>query len=297
MTLQQLAFFYEISRVLNFTKAAENLYTSQSSLSHTIRALEDELGVPLFVRSRGKKVTLSRYGEILLPHAEKVLEAIEQGKKEIDAAKENERITLHMSHSHSVASICIPGVIDAFEEERGEDRIYFQRNVNHRGYSPITELLDGKTEMVIAACTGDSPELEYITLAWQQLYVLMHKGHPLADRESISIEDLRGENLVLMRDNADLNRLIYEMMGEDIPQSRIQYCSDWGTMCAAVTSKQVVAISPKLGMATGIIRQIPIKHKDALRPLNLIYRREEKPAVVQEFIDFCREYGKRGVIV
>lgn len=64
MTLKQIEYFLALSDTLNFAKTAEQLYTTQPSISRQIRALEEELGIPLFYR-HSRKVELTRAGQYL----------------------------------------------------------------------------------------------------------------------------------------------------------------------------------------------------------------------------------------
>ncbi|SCC18278.1 Protein of unknown function [Bacillus mobilis] len=69
--LRQLEYFLAVSKELHFTKAAEKLNISQPSLSQQIRALEHEIGMPLFDRI-GKKISLTDAGRILLLHSKTI---------------------------------------------------------------------------------------------------------------------------------------------------------------------------------------------------------------------------------
>ena len=62
MTTKQLAYAAELAKTLNFNRAAENLFISQPTLTYQIKALEDEIGFPLFDRS-GKGAALTPAGE------------------------------------------------------------------------------------------------------------------------------------------------------------------------------------------------------------------------------------------
>ena len=79
ITTDQLEFFMEICREKNFSRAAENLLVSQSSLSKQIKHLEDEVGVILFHRTL-KATTLTPEGEAFFEYAEKILENYQQMK-------------------------------------------------------------------------------------------------------------------------------------------------------------------------------------------------------------------------
>ncbi len=72
MEIWQLRTFCEIAETLNFTKASEKLHLTQSAVSHQIKALEEELGVPLFIRAK-RGVLLTDAGKVALEHAKRIL--------------------------------------------------------------------------------------------------------------------------------------------------------------------------------------------------------------------------------
>jgi len=77
VTLQQLTYFLAAAEHGSFSAAAEALFMSQPSLSEQVRRLEDELGVPLFIRL-GRGLALTEAGRTFLPHAERTLADAEQ---------------------------------------------------------------------------------------------------------------------------------------------------------------------------------------------------------------------------
>ena len=78
MELRHLRYFTVLAGTLNFTRAAERLHVTQSTLSHQIRQLEDEIGQPLFERV-GRRVSLTEAGDEFLHHAAQALRAIDLG--------------------------------------------------------------------------------------------------------------------------------------------------------------------------------------------------------------------------
>lgn len=74
--MSQIKYVLEASRTLNFTRAAENCHVSQPALTKAIKALESELGAPLFHRE-GKRVLLTDFGRSMLPHLQHIMEETE----------------------------------------------------------------------------------------------------------------------------------------------------------------------------------------------------------------------------
>src|SRR6185503_9307829 len=98
MDIRDLQVFLAVSTRLNFTRAAEDVNLSQPSVSVRIRQLEQELGVKLF-EQLGKKVALTEAGLLLVPHARRVIAAIEGAQHAIDELQGLERGTLRIGAS------------------------------------------------------------------------------------------------------------------------------------------------------------------------------------------------------
>ncbi|HEX6449197.1 MAG TPA: LysR family transcriptional regulator [Trebonia sp.] len=99
---RDLRYFVAIAEELHFTRAAERLYVSQPALSKQIRMLERQLGAELFERDR-QGVALTPVGAALLPHARRVLAAWDQAWQAAEQAKSEQRATLVVGMSTSLA--------------------------------------------------------------------------------------------------------------------------------------------------------------------------------------------------
>src|SRR5262245_47057291 len=82
MEMSQLRTFRAVAEALNFTRAAERLRLTQSAVSHQIKALEEDLGEPLFIRAK-RGVKLSQAGKIALEYVERILDEAEAMRERI----------------------------------------------------------------------------------------------------------------------------------------------------------------------------------------------------------------------
>jgi DNA-binding transcriptional LysR family regulator len=87
MEVRQLQIFRTLAEELNFTRTAERVHTVQSNVTAQIKALEEELGTPLFDRL-GRRVTLTDAGRRFQPFANQALVAMEQGLRAVESGAE-----------------------------------------------------------------------------------------------------------------------------------------------------------------------------------------------------------------
>ncbi len=116
MNLEQLRSFVEVARFGNFTRAAEELYLAQPSLSRQIAALEQDLGAELFHRARGGS-TLTVAGESLLPLARRMLADAESVRRELAELAGLERGRVRLGATPTLCISLVAEVLSAFHAE------------------------------------------------------------------------------------------------------------------------------------------------------------------------------------
>src|SRR5215469_12103175 len=112
MEVRQLQIFRILAEELNFTRTAEKINTVQSNVTAQIKALEEELGTPLFDRL-GRRVVLTDAGHRFLPFAEQALEAMEQGQRALRNGSDPTG-PLRISAPESQLTYRLPPVLHAF---------------------------------------------------------------------------------------------------------------------------------------------------------------------------------------
>jgi DNA-binding transcriptional LysR family regulator len=116
MKLSQLRILVAVAEYENFSEAASYLEMSQSAVSHAIAALEEHLGVVLFLRGR-HGARLTPVGERILPHARAIVLQADEVEKEADLARGLEGGQVRIASFRSVATHVLPSVIAKFHQQ------------------------------------------------------------------------------------------------------------------------------------------------------------------------------------
>ncbi len=189
MNLQQLRYVRETIRCgLSLTAAAEVLHTSQPGISRQIRDLEDELGVPIFVR-HGKRVTdLTEAGRALAEIVDRVLQETENLRVAAAEFHDQEAGSLVIAATHTQARYALPAVVAEFKRRYPRVRLSLVQ-----GNPPqIAEMtLSGKADIGIATEALDHyPRLLALPGYTWQHGVIVPRGHPLQTEARVSLEQL-----------------------------------------------------------------------------------------------------------
>ena len=193
MELRQLKYFIRTAQTLNFSEAARSLYVSQSTLSQQIKALEDELGTVLFQRD-SHSASLTQSGSMLLPLAIQTIQDSEACKAQVNDLKEMLTGELNIGVTYSFSHILTETVKNFVKEYPG-----VKLNIFYRNMAELMEALRHREVDLVLAFKPDQPydEIETSNLFSDKLSVIMRKDHALADRESISLDELRHHRLAI----------------------------------------------------------------------------------------------------
>lgn len=194
MNIKQLEYLVKVAETQSITRAAEELYISQPSLSHSIKELETEMNITIFHRSQ-KGVILTTQGEEFLSYARQILEQINLLNRRYKEEEAPQQI-------FSVAGQHYAFVVDAFVQllRRYEQDDYQASLKEMRTYEVIEDVANLKSEIgVIYRSHYNSQvinaELKNKHLSFQSLikvkpHIFMYKDHPLKSKERIKLEDL-----------------------------------------------------------------------------------------------------------
>lgn len=209
MQLDRLATFMEVARTGNVTRAAHSLGLSQPALTERLRALERELGTDLFVRTQ-RGVRLNDAGRGFLPHAERVLAAVDEGRRAIEQMRNGEIGRLAIGAAPAVSTYVLPGALRRFRAEHPQ--VHLSVRTGHS--EEVLELVLREEVQVGLVREIRHPDIETKALYEDELVLVVEPRHPFAARGRIRIAELAGEHLVTFDRASSYNELTQALFRE-----------------------------------------------------------------------------------
>lgn len=219
MNLALLKTFLAVAETGSFTRAARDAFVTQPAISQHIKALEEELGVQLFIR-RGQRIHLTPEGEELRRHSRTIIKAVEVAEfslKEMSALKRGRlRIgaTMYMAY-------LLPPVLMEFKRRHP----LVQVDVRFHNSARVIQLVEeGAVDFGFAGGMTNTPSCLGITpVHVERLALAALPDHPLAARRQVKPADLRDHMLAVREQGTYTRRRIMQWFGtEPLPQNLIE---------------------------------------------------------------------------
>ncbi len=187
MKLQQLRYLCEVARRdLSVSAAAEALHTSQPGVSKQVKALEDELGIEVFVRHGKRIVAVTEPGKAVVEIAERILAEAANLKRAGEEFANQKLGTLTVATTHTQARYALPRAVAAFKKRYPKVRLTL-----HQGNpTQICEMvLSGEADLAIATeSIAEFPGLVSMPCYQWNRCVVVPPGHPLAKAKPLTLE-------------------------------------------------------------------------------------------------------------
>lgn len=196
MELRQIKYFIEVAKMEHVTDAAVNLHVAQSAVSRQIANLEDELKVKLFERE-GRNVKLTTAGRIFLEHVEIALLEIDNAVEKVNEFLNPETGVIRIGFPNNLSANTLPAVISSFR---------------HHYPNISMQVRQGSLKFLIQAVMKGSLNLAFVTpvpmneknvngriFFTEKMVVLLPRDHILAEQETVHLDQLRNDPMVLFR--------------------------------------------------------------------------------------------------
>ncbi|MCP5180278.1 MAG: HTH-type transcriptional regulator CysB [Pseudomonadales bacterium] len=292
MKLQQLRYVWEVANHdLNVSVTAQSLFTSQPGISKQIRLLEDELGVEIFARS-GKHLThITPVGEEIVALAGEVLRKVGDIKKLAQEYSNERQGSLSIATTHTQARYALPTVIQSFREEYPEVSLH----MNQGTPAQIAELAaSGRVDFCIATEGMDLfQDLVMMPCYRWNRSVVTPKGHPLARRQPLRLEDVAEFPIVTY---------VFGFTGRSRLDDAFRRQGLTPNVVFTATDTDVIKTYVRLGLGVGIIatmaydplhdRDLEILPADALFASSITHIGFRKGTFLRKYMyDFMRRFA------
>ena len=292
----RLRVFVTAARTLSFSKCAAALSITQPAVSRHIGELEARYGMPLF--SRGSSgVALTKAGELLLSHAERLLSAYQKMDYDMELLSQTSQGRLSVGASTTIAMYLLPPVLAAFMERAGGVEVSMLS-----GNSENVEqwLRDGTVDIGFVENASRRPWLHYEPLMADELVLVAGTSGRYAGVESVTVEELRSIPLVLREKGSGTREIIENALarhGVGVQDLRVVIeLSSTEAIKSFVRSSDTMAIVSVIALhrelADGSLRIVDIDGVDMPREFATVVRPGEFSGLNARFHGFIiREAG------
>ena len=194
MTLTELRYVVTLARERHFGRAAERCHVSQPTLSVAVKKLEDELGIPLFERSKSS-IRVTETGQRIIEQAQRVLDQVGVIRDMAQDGKNQLNSPLKVGAIYTIGPYLFPHLLPELRRAAPEMPLYIEENytANLR-----QKLRHSDLDAIIVALPFDEPEVVTLPLYDEPFVVLLPADHPLTKKDEITAEEMSKEQLLLL---------------------------------------------------------------------------------------------------
>jgi len=294
---RQLLAFTALARCQSFTRAAKELFLTQSAVSHAIKALEAEVGSRLVDRA-GRRALLTQAGEQFLRHAEKILREMDAARAGLDALSRWGHGRLRVGASTTACQYLLPTVLREFKQSFPKSVI----TIEPGDHAQQVELLqNNRIDLAIMLQPDPSGEFEFVPLFDDELRFVTSPVHPWARQGRVMREALETETLVLYNKSSYTFRLVTEYFRNE--HVKFGHFIELGSMDAI---KELVKIGVGIGvlapwiaraeLESGALVDFPLGRRRLRRTWGVAHLRGRRlPLGEETFIGLCRSVTENFV--
>jgi DNA-binding transcriptional LysR family regulator len=191
---RKLRYFVAVAEELNFTRASQRLYATQSTVSATVRSLEQELGTYLLARTT-RSVSLTEAGAAFLPEARAAIEAIDRARASVEPMNAGLRGSLAVGTLSSLTIVNVPELAGDFH--RRYPAVKFRIEISPRGASGHVERIkSGFLDLAFVGNVEGDSDLDVRPIRTFRLAAFVADTHPLGHQSAVSLATLAAEPFI-----------------------------------------------------------------------------------------------------
>ncbi len=291
LTLHQLRTFRAVAEQLSFSAAAQELSISQPSVSYQVKELEQALGLSLVDRL-GKRVRLTEAGEVLYEYARRTLTLLDEAALVMEQMRGIERGTLRVGASTTVGIYVVPLALGAFKKLHPGLAVSLEIS---RRETLLERVKRGVLDLAVLSPPVPDPDLITTPFMDDELVMVVPRGHPLAGRRGLSLQDFAGESFLMREPSSDTRAAVeaaarragvtLNVSMELGSNGAIKHAVEAGLGVAILSSHAIELERKDGGLVVVELEGFPIR-----RPWCIVHlRRRHLPAAVQRFVEYLRQ--------
>ncbi|QTO55866.1 LysR family transcriptional regulator [Duffyella gerundensis] len=276
--LRHLRYFVAVAEELHFGRAALRLNISQPPLSQQIKILEREINATLFARTN-RSVQLTAAGKQFLHDARQILQNVEDAAGLAARLHHGDEGELRIGFTSSSPFISsVSAALYRFRQRYPQVHLQMQEINTRQQLAPLS---DGRLDLGIMRNTPLPEPLNWQLLLREPLYALVHREHPLARADSLSVEALRREPFVFF--DPQVGTALYSdilslLQRYDIAPYITQEAGEAMTIIGLVATGLGVSILPASFQRVRLIDVvwIPLQETDAITEVWLVWSKQRE---------------------
>jgi DNA-binding transcriptional LysR family regulator len=287
---RQLRAFVTLSRTGSFTQTARELHLTQSGISHSIKALESDIGCRLLDRL-GKKVVLTQAGEQFLQHATKILQEMESARVALSQLGKWGQGRLRLGVSTTACQYLLPTVLREFKESFPDHSISIVP-----GDTPdlVALLLKQQADLALCLDPGKDPQLDSHHLFTDELQFVVSATHPWARTGRVDRSEIPRMSYILYRKASVTFRLVQEYFRQEemVLNSVIELGSMEATKAMVKLGLGISILAPWIArkeIEDGSLVTLPLGRRKLQRHWGILHWRGKRLSLAEEtFVGLCR---------
>lgn len=292
MDVLQARAFLAVAHQLHFGRAATSLNIAQPPLSRQIRQLERQIGARLFDRST-RHVALTPAGEALIESAEELVKVSEQAPERVREALEGETGRVRLGYSGASINRKVGELTRRVRAARpGVTLELYSSQFSHLGLDRVRE---GSLDVVLGRWDFLPAEIESSVVACEEILAVLPSTHPLADREAVSMAQLKDESWIVLPSGmgaALQGRLNSLAMAKGFTPKVAQTAPDSWTQLVLVGAEMGCALSldsVRDNIAVDGAKFIPMVEADKPLEVRMIWRRTDATPALRSVLQIAQQ--------
>jgi DNA-binding transcriptional LysR family regulator len=293
MDIRQLEVLALVLETRSFSRAAEALRLTQSTVSEHIRLLEEEIGTRLFDRL-GRETVPTRAGELLYGYARRILDLRTEARQALEQFLGRVSGVLKVGASTIPGEYVLPPLIGRYREKYPQVTIALQIG-DSRGIAEA--VLAGQVELGVVGAKPDHRAVDAIEFMPDELVVVVPPGHPWVGRRQVTLDDLKPEPLIVREAGSGSREALETALNEVGPGlAGMRVIAELGSTSAvkqAVKAGVGISIISKRAVEEecqhGLLGCVKVKDLRVTRHFYIVtHAVRSRSPLCQTFLDFLR---------